>query len=97
MKTTPLRTIERLSLASLLFVFGCLGLSKADAANILFVVNSPDTTDPTAPSNANDLEVATRLRSQGHTVTVALEGAVGSVVSGELTTKRIFAASALDS
>src|SRR5437660_297702 len=71
MKTSPLRKIERLSLISFLFIFGCLGLSKADAANILFVVNSPDTVDPTAPSNANDLEVATRLRSQGHTVTVA--------------------------
>ena len=85
MKTTPLRTIERLSMASLLFIFGCFGLSKADAANILFVVNSPDTVDPTAPSNANDLEVATRLRSQGHTVTVAddQDPALGDLFAGK--------------
>src|SRR6266480_5659044 len=56
MKTSPLRTIERLSLTSLLFIFGCLGLSTADAASILFVVNSPDVTDPTSPSNDNDKE-----------------------------------------
>src|SRR5439155_4376898 len=85
MKTTPLRKIERLSLISFLFIFGCLGLSKADAANILFVVNSPDTVDPTAPSNANDLEVATRLRSQGHTVTVAddQDPALGDLFAGK--------------
>src|SRR5256886_1824125 len=85
MKTSPLRKIERLSLASLLFIFGCLGLSKADAANILFVVNSPDVNDPTAPSNANDLEVATRLRSQGHTVTVAddQDATLGDLFAGK--------------
>src|SRR5256885_7912021 len=57
MKTSPLRTIKRLSLTSLLFIFGCWGLSNADAASILFIVNSPDVSDPTAPSNDNDKEV----------------------------------------
>src|SRR5437016_8864153 len=85
MKITPRRTIERLSMASLLFIFGCLGLSKADAANILFVVNSPDTIDPTAPSNDNDKEVAARLQSQGHTVTVAddQDPALGDLFAGK--------------
>ena len=85
MKTSPLRTIERLSLTSLLFIFGCLGLSNADAASILFIVNSPDVSDPTSPSNDNDKEVAARLQSQGHTVTAAddQDPALGDLFAGK--------------
>src|SRR5256884_2362903 len=85
MKTSPLRTIKRLSLTSLLFIFGCMGLSNADAASILFIVNSTDINDPTAPSNDNDKEVAARLQSQGHTVTVAddQDPALGDLFAGK--------------
>src|SRR5438552_6879162 len=52
-----------------LVVVGWVGVPQAGAANILFIVNS--IIDPTTPSNPNDQEVATRLQSQGHTVTAA--------------------------
>src|SRR6266480_3592718 len=85
MKTSPLRKIERLSLISFLFIFGCLGLSNTEAASILFVVNSTDISDPTAPSNDNDKEVAARLQSQGHTVTAAddQDAALGDLFAGK--------------
>src|SRR6266513_2859136 len=66
MKTSPLRTIKRLSLTSLLFIFGCLGPLEVNAARILFMVDSVQA-DGTA-NNPNDREVVDRLTSKGHVV-----------------------------
>ena len=45
----------------------------------------PTVTDPTSPSNDNDKEVAARLQSQGHTVTVAddQDATLGDLFAGK--------------
>ena len=74
-----------LAMLLLPLILGGFGISQANGANILFVVSSLDASDPTAPSNENDLEVATRLRGQGHTVTVAddQDAALGDLFAGK--------------
>src|SRR5207249_7064383 len=67
MTSTSVPMSRWLSLSSLLFIFGCLGPLEANAARILFVVDSvmPDG----RANNANDREVVDRLTSKGHVVT----------------------------
>lgn len=59
----------RLRLLSVAAAIGLLGAGSAQAANILYIVNSFN--DPTSASNAHDQEVYDRLTLQKHKVTLA--------------------------
>src|SRR5438876_12306351 len=76
MKATPRRILNRLLISSLLLVLGCTGPSRANAAQILLVVNS--FLDPATTANALDQEVRDRLVAQGHTVTLADDDTVSA-------------------
>ena len=66
-----------------LLVLGCAGLSMANAAQILFMVNS--VIDPATAANPNDQEVYDRLNAQGHTVTLAddQDPTLGDLLAGK--------------
>lgn len=76
MKTIPSHTTRWLTMSSLLLVLGNLGLSKVEAAQVLFVINT--VVDPVTTANANDQEVRDRLTGQGHTVTLADDDTVSA-------------------
>src|SRR5438876_713811 len=84
MNATPRRILDTLLLSSLLLVLGCTGPTQANAAQILFVVNS--VLDPANAANALDQEVRDRLSAQGHTVTLADDDTVsaGDLVGKDL-------------
>ena len=82
MKATPRRILNWHLISSLLLVLGCTGPSRANAAQILFVINS--VLDPATTANALDQEVRDRLVAQGHTVTLADDDTVSA---GDLTGK----------
>src|SRR5438128_4286616 len=74
---------ERVCAIWLALAFGLFGEVTGRAAKILYVVSAID--DPTTPTPANDQEVATRLQSQGHTVTAAddQDPALGDYFAGQ--------------
>jgi len=83
MKSILGQTIQLLSIPSLLLAFYGLRLSQANAAQILFVVNS--VVDSATAANANDQEVRDRLTGQGHVVTLAddQDPALGDLFAGK--------------
>jgi Big-like domain-containing protein len=69
MKTNTPQKTQWLTVSLLVLILGSFELSKTEAANILFVINT--VVDPNTATLAQDQELRDRLVGQGHTVTLA--------------------------